>query len=90
MGGESAREELAYTLGVQACLWGRPLVEYHKTEVAALAVGGARVGGFRYFKDLKTAADWFIVTPNNVTIAPGQRRICPPPSAPEPGREHPV
>ena len=54
--------------GVQACLWGQPLVDYHKTEVATLAVGGARVGGFRYFEDLKTAADRFIMTPNNVTI----------------------
>jgi hypothetical protein len=65
---EQVREEAAYVLGVQACLWGRPLVEYHKTTAAALHAGGVRVNAYRYFDDRKTAADRFVVTPNNVTL----------------------
>ena len=38
------------------------------TLAASLKAGGARIGGLRYFDALKTAADRFVVTPNNVTI----------------------
>jgi hypothetical protein len=68
MGGEQVREEAAYTLGVQACLWGRPLVELAITLPTMLKAGGLRISGLRYFDDLKTAKERFIVTPNNVTI----------------------
>ena len=65
---ERVREESAYALGVEACLWGRPLVEYHTTLAAGLKAGGVRIDGYRYFDELKTAADRFVVTPNNVTL----------------------
>lgn len=68
MADEQVREEVAYALGVEACLWGRPLVEYEKTLAAGLAANAFWVGGFHYFDNLKTAADRFVVTPNNVTI----------------------
>ena len=68
MSDQEIREEAAYALGVQACLWGLPLVEYAVTLAAALKAGGTRVSGLRYFDDLKTADDRFVVTPNNVTI----------------------
>lgn len=58
----------AYALGVEACLWGRPLVELAITFTAVLKAGGSRVNGLRYFDDLKTAKERFVVTPNNVTI----------------------
>lgn len=65
---EQVREEAAYALGVEACLWGRPLVELAITLPVMLKAGGLRVNGLRYFDDLKTAKERFIVTPNNVTI----------------------
>lgn len=68
MSDQEIREEAAYALGVEACLWGRPLVEYAVTFAAALKAGATRVSGLRYFDDLKTADDRFVVTPNNVTI----------------------
>jgi hypothetical protein len=63
-----AREENAYTLGVQAYLWGVPLLEYGHTTPKTLQVGGVYVNDLHKFSDLKTAKDRFIVTPNNVTI----------------------
>lgn len=63
-----AREENAYTLGVQAYLWGFPLAEYGRTLPQAVKVGGAGWNAFRKFTALKTAKDQFVVTPNNVTI----------------------
>lgn len=65
---EQAREENAYTLGVQAYLWGGPLLEYGHTVPKTLQVGGAYMNDLRKYNDLKTAKDRFIVTPNNVTI----------------------
>lgn len=63
-----AREELAYSLGLQACLWGRPLIEYAITTARSAQADGARINGFRYFDDLKDADSRFVVTPNNVSI----------------------
>ena len=68
MSAEQAREEAAYTLGVQAYLWGVPLVEYGKTEIEGLKVGAFHINSFRMYPALKTAKDRFVVTPNNVTI----------------------
>jgi hypothetical protein len=68
MTSEKAREENAYSLGIQACLWGTPLLEYGHTAPRTLQVGGVYINDLRKFADLKTAKDRFIVTPNNVTI----------------------
>jgi hypothetical protein len=65
---EQAREENAYTLGVQAYLWGYPLRFYGGMVPSAVKVGGSYVNDFRKFTDVKTAKDRFVVTPNNVTI----------------------
>jgi hypothetical protein len=65
---DQAREETAYTLGVQAYLWGIPLVDNYETNQAGLKVGAVDVNNFRKYTKLKTAKDRFIVTPNNVTI----------------------
>src|ERR1700722_8169091 len=65
---DQAREEAAYTLGVQAYLWGVPFVEYGKTAIAGLKAGAVGLNTFRKFSSLKTAQDRFVVTPNNVTI----------------------
>ncbi|MFL5607088.1 MAG: DUF1254 domain-containing protein, partial [Gemmatimonadaceae bacterium] len=63
-----AREETAYALGVTAFLWGYPLAEYGRTLPDALRAGGVGWNAFRKFTALKTAADRFVRTPNNVTI----------------------
>jgi hypothetical protein len=65
---DEAREENAYAVGLQAYLWGFPLYYYSRTEPKAVEVGGAYINDFRRYTALKTAADKFIVTPNNVTI----------------------
>jgi hypothetical protein len=65
---EQAREEQAYATGIQALVWGRPLIEYNKTIYAGAKAGAAFTNYFRRYENLKTAADRFVVTPNNVTI----------------------
>jgi hypothetical protein len=65
---DGAQEEAAYTLGVQAYLWGVPLVEYAKTGIAGIQAGAVGFNTFRKYDALKTAKDRFVVTPNNVTI----------------------
>jgi hypothetical protein len=65
---DQAREENAYTLGVQAYLWGIPLAYNYDTHQAGLKVGAVDVNNFRKYTELKTAKDRFVVTPNNVTI----------------------
>jgi hypothetical protein len=65
---DQAREEAAYTLGVQVYLWGVPFVEYGKTAIAGLKAGAVGLNTLRKFSALKTAKDRFVVTPNNVTI----------------------
>lgn len=47
---------------------GSAAVELAITFTAVLKAGGSRVNGLRYFDDLKTAKERFVVTPNNVTI----------------------
>jgi hypothetical protein len=65
---DQAWEEDAYTLGVQAYLWGIPLAYNYDTNQAGLKVGAVDVNNFRKYTELKTAKDRFVVTPNNVTI----------------------
>jgi len=64
----SAREENAYTLGVQAGLWGYPLAHRVAAFIPTLAAKGAGRNSLRKFDGLKTADDRFVVTPNNLTI----------------------
>lgn len=65
---DQEREESAYAIGLQAYLWGYPLREYGRIEPKAIEVGGSYINDLRRFTELKTAADKFVVTPNNVTI----------------------
>ncbi len=62
------REENAYTLGVQAGLWGYPLAHRVEAFPAALEAKGIGHNSFRKFDRLKTSDDRFVVTPNNLTI----------------------
>jgi hypothetical protein len=68
MSPDKAREENAYTLGVQAYLWGFPLYFYRTANAEGLKAGGVGLNSFHKFTTLKTAKDRFVVTPNNVTI----------------------
>ncbi|MBO3275667.1 DUF1254 domain-containing protein [Pseudomonas schmalbachii] len=65
---EQAREENAYTMGVQAYLWGAPLYYRYVTGEKTLRNGAVGWNDFRRYSQLKTAKDRTIVTPNNVTI----------------------
>ena len=65
---EQAREERAYAVGIQAALWGRPLAEYLHTNYDAVKAGASYVNYFHKFDALKTAADRYVNTPNNVSI----------------------
>jgi hypothetical protein len=65
---EQAREENAYTLGVQAYLWGYPLYFYDFTAAKSLQAGAVGMNTLRKYSELKTAKDRTVVTPNNVTI----------------------
>lgn len=65
---EQAREETAYTLGVQAYLWGYPLYYYDVSAPKSLQAGAVAMNTFRKYSALKTARDRTVVTPNNVTI----------------------
>lgn len=65
---DQAREEAAYTLGVQALLWGYPLSFYAATNAESVKVGGVGLNCLVKYSKLKTAKDRFVVTPNNVTI----------------------
>lgn len=65
---EQVREERAYTAGVQVALWGRPLVDNAHTLSAGLKAGAVGLNYYRKFSELKTAADKFVNTPNNVSI----------------------
>ncbi len=68
MTSDQAKEEMAYSIGLQAAIWGRPLAEYVDTNYAALKADATNISYWHKFSDLKTAADRFIVTPNNVSI----------------------
>lgn len=65
---DQAHEEAAYTLGVQAWLWGYPLPFYAAMNAESLKIGAAGLNSFIKYPALKTAKDRFVVTPNNVTI----------------------
>lgn len=65
---DQAREEHAYAVGVQTAIWGRPFVDNVHTLYAALKAGAVGLNYYRKFSDLKTAADKFVNTPNNVSI----------------------
>jgi hypothetical protein len=62
------RKENAYTLGVQAGLWGYPLAARVEAFPRTLEVKGIGRNSFQKFDRLKTAEDRFVVTPNNLTI----------------------
>ena len=62
------REENAYTLAVQAGLWGYPLAHRVEAFPKALSVQGIGLNSLHNFPGLKTAEDRFVVTPNNLTI----------------------
>jgi hypothetical protein len=65
---EQIAEERAYATGIQAALWGRPFIEYINTNYAALKAGASYRNYLHKFADLKTAADRYVNTPNNVSI----------------------
>ncbi len=65
---DQAKEEQAYTVGVQAAIWGRPFYDYVFTNSHGAESGAVYINYFRKFDKLKTAADRYVVTPNNVTI----------------------
>ncbi len=65
---DQAKEEQAYTIGVQAAIWGRPLYDYVFTNSMGIKAGATYVNYWHKFDKLKTAADRYVVTPNNVTI----------------------
>ena len=62
------REENAYTLAVQAGLWGYPLAHRVEAFPRTLEAKGAGRNSFRKFDRLKSAEDLVVVTPNNLTI----------------------
>jgi hypothetical protein len=68
MSTEQVREERAYAAGVQTAIWGRPFVDNVHTLFAGLKVGAVGLNYYRKFPNLKTAADKFVNTPNNVSI----------------------
>lgn len=68
MQADQATEENAYTLGVQAYLWGYPLYHYGVNTPKSVSIGASHINAFRKYTTLKTAKDRFVVTPNNVTI----------------------
>jgi hypothetical protein len=65
---EQAREERAYAVGIQAALWGRAFPEYVHSAYAGMKAGAAYMNYLHKFADLKTAADRYVNTPNNVSI----------------------
>jgi len=68
MSPEQVREEKAYAAGIQAAIWGQPFVDNAHTLGAGLKAGAVGLNYYRKFPDLKTAADKFVNTPNNVSI----------------------
>ena len=65
---DQVREEHAYVVGVQAALWGRPFAEYLHTVYEGMKAGAAYLNYLHKFSALKTAADRYVNTPNNVSI----------------------
>jgi len=65
---DRVREEYAYAVGVQAALWGRPFPEYLHSMYEGVKAGAAYLNYLHKFSALKTAADRYVNTPNNVSI----------------------
>ena len=65
---EQVTEEHAYVVGVQAALWGRPFPEYLHSIYEGVKAGAAHLNYLHKFSALKTAADRYVNTPNNVSI----------------------
>lgn len=63
-----AREQLAYTLGVLAYIYGFPLVKMEQMRQQSLAQSGASVNEFRHRRRLQTHQDRIVVSPNNDTV----------------------
>jgi hypothetical protein len=51
-----------------AYLWERPFVDYLRTTLAGLTAGATHINSGRKSADLKTAANRYVVTRNNVSI----------------------
>ncbi len=68
MSSDRAREETAYTLGVQAYLWGFPLCMFETTIRTGIRSGAIGLNAFSRSSTLKTEKDRFIPMPNDVTI----------------------
>lgn len=64
---EKAREQLAFVLGVQAYIYGFPLVRMEQIRQQALAQAGG-VNQFRHRRRLQTHEDRIVVSPNNDTV----------------------
>ncbi len=68
MSADQLREERAYAAGVQTALWGEPFVDNVRTLAGGLKAGAVGLNYYRKYSNLKTAADKFVNTPNNVSI----------------------
>jgi hypothetical protein len=63
-----AIEEDAYTLGVQAILWGYPMVCIAQAAEANVRLGASQVNALSRTAKLETAAEQHPVTPSNMTV----------------------
>ena len=63
-----AREEFAYALGVQAYIYGLPLVRMEQARRRLLSQSGAAMNEMRHGRKLLTAQDRNVVAPNNDTV----------------------
>jgi hypothetical protein len=63
-----AREQLAYVLGVQAYLYGFPLVRMEQVRQQSLAQSGAAINALLHRRRLQTHQDRVVVSPNNDTV----------------------
>lgn len=63
-----ASEQLAFSLGVLAYIYGFPLVRMEQVRQQALAQSGVSVNEFRHRRRLTTPQDRTVVSPNNDTV----------------------
>ena len=63
-----AREQLAFSLGVMAYIYGFPLVRMEQVRRQSLAQTGVAVNEFRHRRRLTTPQDRTVVSPNNDTV----------------------
>ena len=59
-----AREQLAFTLGVQAYIYGFPLVRMEQVRQQSLSQSSMRPNEFRHRRRLQTHQDRLVVSPN--------------------------